>query len=888
MSQTKYSIENLDKTIQTPMMRQYIDIKKQYKDYLIFFRMGDFYEMFFEDAVNASKILDIALTKRSKEKDLDIPMCGVPHHSYQSYLAKLIKHNQKVVICDQVETPEEAKKRGYKAIVKRDIVRIVTSGTITEDNLLNSNQSNYLLSIFEYKNHFALSYVDISTGDFFYDNFKFEELIDEINKLNPSEIIICDDLFQNKLFTDFLKKHQEKISNFPPNLFQEARSIKGLEGFFNVIYQEKLNISSTEIITIGSLIEYIKITQKDNCPKLNFPKKSLSNDIMQIDNTTIKHLEIFDNYNNKSNKTLYNLLNKTNTSHGARTLRSIILNPLKDIKRIENRQNLISFFIEKPNLFNQLNMLLKEVADIQRIIAKIATNRSNLNDFYLLKTSLIAISHIGKILLTNENYEELEILKLFKILNNDFSQLIEELDKITIDDINNKNISNFIKSNINQELDDLKNIQNNTKAKINELQKHYQLKTKISGLRIKSTNILGYFIEVNNRDTENIDKTEFSQRQSLANATRFTTNELIEFQEKLFSSVAAISEIENQILAQIRDNVLSNFNKLQQLSENTAYLDLILAFTNIASTNGFTRPLLTNDNSLIIEEGFHPVIKENLPQDINEFTANDCNFDNEVKVKLLTGPNMAGKSTYLRQNAIIILLAQIGCFVPAKSAKIGIVDRIFSRIGASDDITFGHSTFMVEMIETATILKQATIKSFIILDEIGRGTSTFDGLSLAMSICEYLHDEIKARVIFATHYHELTQLEKKLSNLKCYQILVDEQDNNILFKHKVEIGMAKKSYGLAVAKLAGIDEKIINKASDILQKLEKNNAPLCVNDLPLFKQPFTKEPINQNNNNLQENPLYIKLEKVNPDELTPIMALELIYELKNEANKKYG
>jgi DNA mismatch repair protein MutS len=881
-----YSVDYLDSIIVTPMMRQYIDIKKQYPDYLLFFRMGDFYELFYDDAVKASKILDIALTKRGKDKENATPMCGVPHHAHEAYLAKLIKNNQKIVICDQVETVEEAKRRGHKAIVKRDVIRIVTSGTITEENLLTSNKANFLMSIYGDNLQYSIAYTDISTGEFYYNSIPKNQLLDEVNKIDPSEILICDNIFSDKALLSLVKTKQEILSNFPESFFHKERTVKSFENFFNLAYQDKLNINENTIKTIGSLVEYIKITQKENCPKLNFPKNANKSGFMELDNTTLQHLEVFNNNANQAKKTLYNVINFTKTAAGSRKLREIICAPLTNKDRIIARQNLAEFFIKDEIILTKIQNLLRNIADIQRLLAKITTSRASLRDYIALKQSLITISEIALILMPSKNLELEPNLKIFKTIAHDFNHLIMELNKIVQNEVNDKNFVNFIANNISSDLDELKDLQNNAKESINNLQKKYQEQTNIPGLRIKSTNVWGYFIEINSKDYDKIDQSIFIQRQSLANATRFITTELTEFQNKIFSSDQKISEIELAILVGIRDSVLAEFDQLQNISEKISYLDIICSNASAAITYDFCKPEISEGDDLIIEAGFHPVVRKYLPDDIHEYVANDCHFDKKTKIKLLTGPNMAGKSTYLRQNAIITLLAQIGSFIPAKSAKIGLVDRIFSRIGSSDDITHGRSTFMVEMIETATILNQATDKSFIILDEIGRGTSTYDGLSIAMAITEYLHDKIQARVIFATHYHELTELEQKLTYLSCYQVIVSESNQNIIFKHQVIKGKATKSYGIMVAKLAGIPNEVIKYANMILTKLESpDNKAKPISDLPLFQMPM---PETNNDNTAVQNinaKLIAKLSDINPDQISPKQALEFIYDLKNEIDQ---
>ncbi|MDC0857606.1 DNA mismatch repair protein MutS [Rickettsiales bacterium] len=887
MSSNSISSALLDyeKSNPTPMMQQYIEIKKQYPDFLLFFRMGDFYELFFDDAITASKILDIALTKRNKENT--IPMCGVPHHAHESYLAKLIKNNQKIVLCDQVETVEEAKKRGHKAIVKRDVIRIVTSGTITEENLLTRSKANFLMSIYGKNDIYDIAYADISTGEFYFNQINKKNIIDEINLIDPKEIIVCDNIFSDKALLPLIKQKQDVLANFPENFFQAKKSTKVFEDFYNVVFQEKFNIDEKLIRVIGSLIEYIKITQKANCPKLNFPTNASKQDLMELDNTTINHLEIFANQSGQTKKTLYNVINYTETAAGARKLREIICQPLTNIDKIQKRQNLISFFKNETELLTNIKNQFASISDIQRIISKISTNRASLRDFLALKQSIIATKEISNILLTEKNLNKETNLTFFNSLAQDVTTLINELNKIVQTEQNDKEFSNFIAPNISDGLDQLKALKNNTKANIELLESKYQKQTSISTLRIKSTNVWGFFVEINSKDYDKIDQSIFTQKQSLANATRFITEELNDFQNNLLNSTQKIAEIEFEILNKIRAEILNHFDILQEFASKIARLDVLCSLAIFANDFDLSKPEITNDNSLIIESGFHPVIKKYLPEDINEYTANDSSFDLKTKIKLLTGPNMAGKSTYLRQNAIIILLAQIGSFVPAKSAKIGIVDRIFSRIGAADDITQGRSTFMVEMIETATILTQATQNSFIILDEIGRGTSTYDGLSIAMAITQYLHDNIKARVIFATHYHELIDLESKLEFLKCYKVEVAENKNTIIFKHKVTKGSIAKSYGIMVVKLAGVPSEIIKSANKILNNLERsNNEKYNIENLPLFENDTSSEITMNDNQIIHDDTSKIKekLLEINPDNLTPKQALELIYDLKNAAN----
>jgi len=850
----------------TPMMQQYLSIKTEYRDAILFYRMGDFYEMFFEDAIVAAEVLGIALTKRGKNEGQDIPMCGVPFHAAESYLPKLIEAGKKIAICEQTETPEEAKKRGYKAVVRREVVRVITKGTILEENLLDASSSNYLAAITKNDNEIALSYADITTGEFAVLNCSIDSLSSNIARLNPKEILISETLYQAPVMAKIIADWKRQISTHVSSFFDVTKCERVLKNFFKINSLESLgNFSKSLIAASGAVVEYINITQKNNLPRLSFPSVLEEKSYMQIDPATRINLELLTSTSGRKDCSVFAAINKTVTSIGARLLAKAISSPLIEKEAINKRLDLIEFFTKNAMLVNKLREILAKITDFERALSRLSLSRGSPRDIVAIKNSILALYEISSVM----EYSGLEITDQIKNLTRFFSGFDEIINEIThaFKDEAPANLreAGFIKEGYNARLDSLYDIKENANLKIQEMRQKYISLTGVSNLKINYNNLVGYYIEVSSQNVPKLNNEIFIHKQTLVNAARFTTSELKDLEANILSASDNIYQIELEIFESVSNLLLENSERLSLAAQSVANLDLASSLALLAVKYNFVRPHLDDSTDFIIEDGRHIVVEQTLKQD---FTPNDCILGSNEKIWLLTGPNMAGKSTFLRQNALIAILAQAGCFVPAARAKIGIVDRVFSRVGASDDLARGRSTFMVEMVETATILNQATNKSLIILDEIGRGTSTFDGLSIAWGALEYLHDKIKARCLFATHYHELNNLIKHLPSLASYRVDVKEWNGEIVFLHKVVKGSADKSYGIYVARIAGIPNSVIKRASEILASLEKNDS------------------LNEKLSNIQaavaETPNEVEalLRSTDINNLSPKQALDLLYKMK--------
>ena len=808
--------KNLKKKL-TPMMEQYLNIKSKYKNILVFYRLGDFYELFYNDAKVASKILGIVLTKRRNKKSTNIPMCGIPHHSSTNYINKLLKLKYSVAICEQLETPEEAKKRSRKSIIKREVVKIFTPGTIVEENFLNTYESNFLMSISSLKNIWSISWIELSTGDFYTIKCSKNNIKNEIVRIRPKEIIVNENFKKDKNFIRFLKTFNIYITYKLPIFFDYYTCYKRIIKFYKINSLKGFNnFHFSQIISSGLIIEHILYTQRYNIPRIKILKNINKSSFMEIDSITRKNLEIETTNNINKNFSLLKIIDKTITSVGKR-LFSIRLNaPLCDIKSINKRYDIIDFFLNNTNIYVEIRRLLCDFFDLPRAIAKIYINKANPLTLKIIEYSLFVTVKMKKILF---NYE--------KKLNNIVKKLIQDsyislplyfiLNNTLIKSNNISLEKKFIRNGINKSLDQLYFLKYEIKNKIVFLRYKYVFLTKIKNLKINKNNILGFFLESNKRYYNILYERSFIHKQTLGSTTRFETEELKNLEINLLNVNVNIKELQKNIFNSLCMKVKKYINKLDIVIKAIADLDFYTSLAYLAEINSYVRPSLHYDTNLYLKESYHPIISY---YGKNKFIPNDCNINNKENLWLITGPNMAGKSTYLRQIAILCILAQIGSFVPARIFKLGIVDKIFSRIGALDNITEGESTFMVEMNETAYILNNATKHSLVILDEIGRGTSTLDGVSIAWSVLCYLNNKISCRTLFATHYDELSHLTKKFTNIVIKQMAVKKWFNEVIFLYKLISGKSANSFGIYVAEMAGLPKEVINHAY-IMHKLLK-------------------------------------------------------------------
>ncbi len=889
--------------VMTPMMAQYLQIKKEHQDYLLFYRMGDFYELFLDDAVIASKALDIALTKRGKLDSQDIPMCGVPFHAYESYLAKLIRQGYKVAICEQVEDPKEAKKRGAKSVVKREVIRLVTAGTLTEEPLLDAKKNNFLLTLAKVNDTLGLSWLDISTGDFYLQEVALKAkdegvvLAGILSRLNPVETVISDAYLQNPQIFNVLNDYRDQLSVLPQARFNSENAKKRLETVFKVEAVEAFgNFTRAEITAAGVLLDYVENTQKGKIPLISKPVKVTESQIMEIDGATRRSLELVEALTGDKNSCLLGVIDRTVTGAGGRLLASRVSNPLKDIEGINRRLDSVEFFTRFNRIRQEVRAILKACPDIERAVSRLSLGRGGPRDLANIKTALAVVPQLKNLVMSfNQNTDE-QILSEFPdslktVLNNlgEHSNLVSTLEQALAEDLPLlARDGGFIREGFYPPLDEIKLLKNDSHKMIVELQNKYAEATGISNLKIKYNNVIGYFIEVQSKFApEMLENKDFIHRQSVLNATRFTTVELTELENKIRGAADKALAMELEMFDNLVKDVRLASEDISRTAKAMAELDVSSALADLAVEKNYCRPQI--DDSLVfdVKEGRHPVVENAISKEnAGAFVGNNCQLDDaHGRLWLLTGPNMAGKSTFLRQNAIIAIMAQMGSFVPCASAHIGVIDKIFSRVGASDDLARGHSTFMVEMVETASILNQADERSFVILDEIGRGTATFDGLSIAWAVVEHLHELNKCRALFATHYHELTALTSKLPLMTLHCMKIKEFNDEVIFLHEVIDGAADRSYGIHVAKLAGLPRTVVKRAEQVLETLEREGKSQSVSqlaeDLPLFAAVRSKdEPAAQ-----QIVPAMEALKELNPDNLTPREALDKLYELKNLAEE---
>jgi DNA mismatch repair protein MutS len=867
------------------MMAQYLEIKSQYPDALLFYRMGDFYELFFDDAIKAAKVLDIALTKRGKHNDTDIPMCGVPHHSSENYLLTLIKSGHKVAVCEQLESPAEAKKRGYKSVVKRDVVRLVTPGTLTEDSLLKARSHNFLAAYSIVRGEHSLAWVDISTGLMSVLSLnKVEDFVAELFRLTPSEVLIIDNTDYDII--DAIEESGATATLRGKSAFDSISGEERLKSLFAVASLEAFgSFGRAQVSALGSIAEYLDATQKGKLPILRPPVIELKENSMRIDSATRRNLELTRSINTGSRQgSLLGTIDRTVTAAGGRLLERRISAPSMDMDVINERHNALKFLRDNFDLSEPVMALLKSIPDLERALSRVSLERAGPRDLANISKGLIQGKEIASLFKNHELPAELK-LALEKLTGHD--EISSTLEKAIVPEppllVRD---GGFVTEQFNSELDETRELKRDGTKIIAEMQRDFIELTGIQSLKIKFNNVLGYFIETTAKNAEKLQNStiadNFIHRQTTANQMRFTTLSLSDTETKIINANAKALEIEKQIFNELSALIIQNFEKISAAAEALAVIDITNSLATLARDEEWCRPKIDSSKAFAIQGGRHVVVESSLKNNGNSFIPNDCELS-EGSIWLVTGPNMAGKSTFLRQNALIAILAQMGCFVPATSAHIGIVSQLFSRVGASDDLARGRSTFMVEMVETAAILNQADDRALVILDEVGRGTATYDGLAIAWSTLEYLHEVNKSRSLFATHYHEMTVLADRLTRVINATVSVKEWNNEVIFLHEVRQGAADRSYGLQVAKLAGLPIEVLERAKVILNELEARDAKkgtegkLLAKDLPLFSQSMTQKPVTQINYNSE---LSNKIRSIYPDEISPNEALQILYDLK--------
>ena len=857
---------------ETPLMQQYREIKEQNKDSILFFRLGDFYEMFFDDAVIASKELGITLTSRNKEKDQDVPLAGIPYHSSASYISKLVQKGYKVAICEQVEDPKLA-----KGIVKREVVRVITPGTVLDLDYLDSKSNNYLLGFVVNKYALGVSFLDITTGEFKTTEIIKENnigiLLNEINKVAPTEIVTDESSYElcKKELDNYLKQ-----TGISLNILKKVKkSNEFLKEYFGVVSLESFGLMGKDycIETSAMILEYVLDLQKYNeipVNKISYINKDL---YAELNLSTQKNLELIENPKEKSSHgTLLWVLDECKTSMGSRKLKEFIKNPLLNKEEILLRQKHVEYFLDEIIIREEIKDKLKDVYDIERLIGKIILGTENGRDLISLKKSLRSAKKIGEIL--GENIVKIDLPLMDKLYKKIDDTIIEEA-PFSIRE------GGMIKSGVNAELDDLHNISNTGKDFIIDIETKEKEKTGIKTLKVKYNKVFGYFIEITNNNLHLV-PADYIRKQTLSNAERYITEELKIYESKILNAKDKIEGLEYEIFKTLSNEIREYKKELQNLASNLSYLDVIISFATVAIKNSYVKPTFNENNYIHIKEGRHPIVEKLIGEE--NFVKNDIVLDDKERIIILTGPNMAGKSTYMKGIALIILMAQIGSFVPATEANIEVVDKIFTRVGASDDLISGQSTFMVEMSEVANIINNATEKSFIILDEVGRGTSTFDGISIATSITEYINKNIKAKTIFATHYHELTDLEEKLEYVVNYRIEVKETDKEVIFLREIVRGGADKSYGIEVAKLAGLPREILLNSEKILNKLQEKerNKEKAIKGLQLNLFDGVKEEVEEEKEllNPEEKKALDDIRMLDTNSLTPIEALLFLDKIK--------
>ncbi len=878
----------------TPMMQKYLETKKEYPDCILFYRLGDFYEMFFEDALTASKELEITLTGKSCGLEERAPMCGVPFHAVDGYLNKLVAKGYKVAICEQVEDPKLA-----KGLVKREVVRIVTPGTNTNFQAIDEGRNNFIMCIAYFQGKTGISIADVTTGDYYLteveDNRK---LLDEINKYTPSEIICNDAFLLSGIDIENLKGRMH-VAIYPlePHFFDEERGRKSLLKHFHVTTLMGMGIEDfpSGLIAAGGLMQYLMDTQKTSLEHITHLYPYLTSKYMLLDSSTRRNLELTETLREKQKRgSLLWVLDKTKTAMGARTLRQFVEQPLIDKKQIEMRLNSVDALSKQAIGRDEIREYLNPIYDLERLLGKVSYRSANPRDMIAFRNSLKMLPHIKTLLkdfqdeLLSEIDVEIDTLDDICTL---IENAIEEDPPVAIKE------GGIIKAGFDETIDKLRHAKTEGKDWLAKLEEEDRERTGIKNLKIKYNKVFGYYYEVTNSYQSMVPE-DYIRKQTLANAERYTNARLKDLEDMILNAEDKLFSLEYDMFCQLRDAIAGEMERIQRTAKAVAKLDVLASFSFVAERNHYVRPAVNEKGVIDIKGGRHPVVEQMISDEM--FISNDTYLDNnKYCVSIITGPNMAGKSTYMRQAALIVLMAQIGCFVPAASANIGLVDRIFTRVGASDDLASGQSTFMVEMNEVANILRNATVNSLLILDEIGRGTSTFDGLSIARAVIEHISNKklLGAKTLFATHYHELTELEGKMNNVNNYCIAVKEKGDDIVFLRKIIKGGADKSYGIQVAKLAGVPDMVIDRAKEIVAQLCDNDILEKVQSITIDQKEAKHKAVKYDEVDLSQMSLFDtvkdedvlnELKEIDVTTLTPLDALNTLYRLQNKLKNRWG
>lgn len=873
----------------SPMLTQFFQVKREHPDCLLFYRMGDFYELFFEDAVVAAQALDITLTKRGQHQGEPIAMCGVPHHAAESYLARLIRQGHRVAVCEQTEDPAEARKRGGKSVVRRAVVRIVTPGTLTEDSLLDARRHNYLAALAEAGGGLGLAWVDMSTGDFQAQPVDGRGLESALARLAPAELLVSERLDQEPALAAVLGDWRPAATVLPGSRFDSENGRRRLETLYGVAALDGFgSFGRAELGAAGALVDYLDLTQKGRLPRLAELRRWSPGGLMEIDAATRRNLELTRTLAGDRRGSLLAVLDRTVTGAGARQLAARLAAPLTDPAQIDRRLDAVQFFVNSSRCRNDVRETLRAIPDVDRALSRLALERGGPRDLAAIRDALAAVPAVRAAVSGSGPLEPppAAIVEALDDLGGHDAlvgllgrALAAELPMLARD-------GGFVATGHDPELDRLRELRDQSRRLIAGLQTRYAGETGVGSLKVKHNNVLGYFVEVTAAHADKLmGRDGFIHRQTMANAVRFSTVELGELEREVSTAADRALALEQEVFRSLAAAVLAEAGPIGLAAAALARLDVAAALGDLAAARDWCRPAVDDSLGFTVEGGRHPVVEAALPEGPGAFVANNCRLGPDDRVWLVTGPNMAGKSTFLRQNALIAVLAQAGSFVPATGARIGVVDRLFSRVGAADDLARGRSTFMVEMVETAAILNQAGPRALVILDEIGRGTATFDGLSIAWATVESLHESNRCRALFATHYHELTALADRLSALTCHTMAVKEWKGDVVFLHEVVSGAADRSYGIHVAKLAGLPAAVVARAEEVLHRLESGEAGAAprdlMDDLPLFSalRPASKTVAAAE---AVPSPLAEALEALNPDELTPRQALEALYALKTK------